>query len=609
MAQDSPRFGWKIGGPAGLGIKASGEMFSRTCARSGYHVFDYIAYPSLIKGGHNVFVAHVGARPVLSQEHRLDVLVALNRETIEIHQGELVAGGSIIHDPAVTKFGDGDLKRSDVTLCPVPMVELAKSVGGQKLMANTVALGASLGMMGGSLEALQGVLADQFGHKGAQVVEVNQAAAKAGFDHACANCSPLPVKLSAIQGAPRRMVVDGAAAIGAGAVAAGCTFYAAYPMTPASLLLHFMAQREHDYNVVVKHTEDEIAAMNMTIGAANAGARAMCATSGGGFSLMVEGLGLAGVSESPIVVGVFQRPGPATGMPTWTEQSDLRFCMHAAQGEFPRVILAPGDKEECFTLTALAFNLAEHLQTPIIILGDMYLMESHATVDAFDTARVTVDRGRIAGADETAGGDYRRYRLTDDGISPRALPGTPGAFFIANSYEHDEYGWATEDAAMRRAQVEKRMRKMVTAVGWAPEPRFYGPADAEITIIGWGSTKGPILEAMDRLADEGVKVAYLQVVTLMPFPSLSVLRLLATAQRLLVVEHNYTGQLSGLLREHCFIEPTAELHKYDGRPFYPEEIADRVKQVLEATREGPPGGEGGPTPPGGQTAPGGGPHA
>jgi 2-oxoglutarate ferredoxin oxidoreductase subunit alpha len=372
-------------------------------------------------------------------------------------------------------------------------------------------------------------------------------------------------------------------------------------MTPASSLLHFMAAAESEYGVVVKHTEDEIAAMNMTIGAATMGVRAMCATSGGGFSLMVEGLGLAGVSETPIVVGLFSRPGPATGLPTWTEQGDLRFAIHAAQGEFPRVVVSPGDKEEAFCLAADAFNLAEELQTPVIILSDMFMQESHQTVEPFDWQAVQIGRGKLLSQQdvdamprrEDGTADYLLYSLGGDsrdgaadpepwadGVSPRALPGTRGVVGIRNSYEHDEMGWATEDARMRSEQNVKRIAKLETAARMVPAPRHYGPDEADLTILSWGSTKGPIREAMRRLEEADLAVNFLQVVTLWPFPADDVATTMRAAKRTLLVEDNLTGQFEGLIREQCLLAPDHSLRKWDGRPFFCEEIEAKAREVL-----------------------------
>ncbi len=579
------RIVWKIAGQAGFGIKVAGQIFARTFARAGYHVFDYVEYPSLIRGGHNVITARVDRDPFYSHMLPVDVCVALDRASIEIHTSDMRSGGTIIHDPAATRFLPDQLARDDVCLCDVPLVEIAET-NGSKIMANSVALGATIGMVGFDFDVLAGVLTDTYGRKGSAVVEANIAAARAGHDHVKSNCLECGHTLSGVKEAqPERIVIDGNEATAMGAVRAGCKLYAAYPMTPASSVLHFMAANERDYGLVVKHTEDEIAAVNMTIGAAFAGVRAMCATSGGGFSLMVEGLGLAGVSESPIVIGLFQRPGPGTGLPTWTAQGDLRFAIHAAQGEFPRIVLAPGDKQECFAFAAEAFNLAERFQTPVIIISDMFLQESHSTVDPSELDDVAIDRGKLVRDPRAvpSDGEYLKYEITDDGVSPRVPPGM-GATLIANSYEHDEYGWATEDAATVRRMMDKRARKLDAAASVVPQSKLHGPPDSDVTIISWGSPKGPILEAMRWLEQESVSVNFLQVTTVHPFPAERVSQILEGAGVTICIETNQTGQLAGLIREHCLFDVDHRLGKYDGRPFFPEEIVQRVMEVTGSGR-------------------------
>jgi len=318
--------------------------------------------------------------------------------------------------------------------------------------------------------------------------------------------------------------------------------------------------------------------MNMVVGSAFGGTRSMCATSGGGFSLMVEAFGFAGVSESAVVVGLFTRPGPATGLPTWTEQSDLRFAMHAAQGEFPRVILAPGDHTDAFELTWQAFNLADQLQTPVILLGDSYLCDNRQTQPTFDAASVTVDRGELQTEGVVEG--YERYAVTESGISPRALPGVKGAEQIVNSYEHDAHGWAAEDAETRVAQNEKRLRKMELAATLVPPPRETGPREADISVILFGTTKMPVREAVQWLEADGISVNVLQLVTLLPFPARQVAEFLERSKRSIVIEGNATGQLEGLIRENCLREPGHRLNRYDGRPFSPELVYATIHRIL-----------------------------
>jgi 2-oxoglutarate ferredoxin oxidoreductase subunit alpha len=458
-------------------------------------------------------------------------------------------------------------------------------------MRNVAALGAVLGLTRYPLSFLTESLRSQFARKAPEVADLNVAVATKGYEYGSKAECVFPFRLAPVEGAEPQILVDGNEAIGLGALAAGIGMYCAYPMTPASSLLSFMAARDREYGFVVKHTEDEIAAMNMVIGAAFGGARAMCATAGGGFALMVEALGLAGCSESAVVVGVFTRPGPATGMPTWTEQSDLRFVLHAAQGEFPRVVLAPGDRTDAFDLTWKAFNLADRLQTPVIILGDTYLQDNHQSIPLFDSAAVTVDRGKLITEGDVAAqpealdehGLYLRYKVTQDGVSVRALPGVAGALQVVNSYEHDEYGFgaAGEIAETRVAQNDKRMLKLKLAAELAPPPARFGvpSPEADVSIIVFGTTKAPVREAMGWLERDGIKVALMQVVTLWPFPADAVTAFLDASKRTMVIEGNHDGQLEGLIRQECLRSIDWRLHRYDGRPISPEQVYETVKEV------------------------------
>jgi 2-oxoglutarate ferredoxin oxidoreductase subunit alpha len=593
--QTRPDVQIKIGGAAGFGIKAAGRTLARCFAQGGLHTFDLTEYPSLIRGGHNVYQVRVSPGPVYSHVTPVDVLVALNTETVERHEDELVDGAAIIYDPKTTKI---DSLKDPGRLCvvAVPLDEIVVGAGGTRIMRNVAALGAVLGLTGYPLEYLTSSLRAQFAHKSAEIAEMNVVVATKGHEFASKAACPFPFKLEPVPDAPAQILVDGNEAVGLGALAAGLGMYSAYPMTPASSLLHYLAAHDRDYGVVVKHTEDEIAAMNMTIGAAFGGARAMCATAGGGFSLMVEGLGLAGVSESAIVVGVFTRPGPATGLPTWTEQSDLRFVLHAAQGEFPRVVLAPGDRAEAFELTWKAFNLADQLQTPVILLGDTYLSDNRESAAPFDLSKVTMDRGKLIAEGDVssrpealdASGIYLRYKVTPDGVSLRALPGVTGATQMVNSYEHDEYGYGAqgEEAANRVAQNDKRMRKLDLACGLVPPPNLFGcpPREADLSIVCFGSTKGPVRTAAEWLEAAGIHVAIMQVVTLWPFPVHEVEEFLEGSKRTMVVEGNLTGQLEGLIRQTCLRGFDWRINRYDGRPFAPEDLFATVKEVVTGAR-------------------------
>jgi len=571
----------RIGGPAGFGIKAAGQSLARVFSAAGYHCFDLTEYPSLIKGGHNTYHLRVSADPIFSHVMPTDVLVALDRDTMRLHVAELTEGGAVIYDPKDFEPDESDTGgRDDLCLVGVPLTQIVRDAGGIKIMRNITALGATLGHMDFPIDGLLNAIRAQFAHKAPEIADQNIAVATAGYEHARQAHCDFPYRLAEASNPVQRVLTDGNEAIGLGALAAGIGLYCAYPMTPASSLLHFMAKHGEGEGVVVKHTEDEIAAMNMVVGGSFAGTRSMCATSGGGFSLMVEAFGLAGVSESACVVGLFTRPGPATGLPTWTEQSDLRFALHAAQGEFPRIVIAPGDHSEAFELAWRAFNLADQLQTPVILLGDSYLSDNRQTSEPYDTESVTIDRGELQ-TDGTIA-EYRRYALTDSGISPRVLPGVRGAVQLVNSYEHDDagYGAAGETAENRSAQNDKRLRKMELAATLVPPPKRYGASDPAVSIVCFGTTKMPVLEAMKWLETDGHPVALLQVVTLSPFPAEEVAAFIDAARTTLVVEGNATGQLEGLVREHSLRPLSHRLRRSDGRPISPESVYASVKTIL-----------------------------
>ncbi len=580
----------KIGGAAGFGIKAAGQTLARCFVQGGLHTFDLTEYPSLIRGGHNAYQVRVSPEPVVSHVLAIDILVALNQETIDLHHTELVDGGALVFDPKTAKL-DGLPDQARVCAVPVPFDDIVKEAGGLPIMRNVAALGAVLGLAHYPLSYLTDSLRAQFAKKPPEVAEQNVAVATKGYEHGSSTTCAFPFRLDPLPDPPRAVLADGNEAVGLGALAAGIGMYCAYPMTPASSLLHFMAAHDREYGVVVKHTEDEIAAMNMVIGAAFGGARAMCATAGGGFSLMVEAFGLAGISESAVVVGVFTRAGPATGLPTWTEQSDLRFVLHAAQGEFPRVVLAPGDTTEAFELTWMAFNLADQLQTPVVLLGDTYLCDNRRSAPPFDLAAVTIDRGKLVADGDIrthpealgADGAYLRYKVGGDGVSVRALPGVTGATQVVNSYEHDEYGFGAqgEIASVRNAQNEKRMGKLELARTLVPPPKYYGasPDTADVSVIVFGTTKQPALQAIEWLERDGARVALMQIVTMWPFPTGEVAAFLDGTKRSLVIEGNFTGQLEGLIRQECLIAPRDHLRRWDGRPFNPEQIYDKLLEV------------------------------
>jgi len=576
------RFSWKIGGEAGDGILNAGlQMFAKSCLRGGLQVFATAEYPSLIRGGHNNLDVCVSDEEVFSHTKETDLLIAMNKDTIDKHKHRLSTNAGIIYDGDYVKVSQSDFERP-VKLYPIPLYKIANENGG-KIMRNTVALGATMALLNFDMELFNTVIMDNFGvKKGTAIADANIHAGKAGYDYLKSNFpDDFAFKLEK-QKRENNMFLSGNESITAGAVQAGCKFYAAYPMTPASSILSNMASLERSYNIVVKHTEDEIAAINMAIGASFAGVRSACGTSGGGFALMTEGFGLAAITEVPLVVIEAQRPGPGTGMATHSGQADLRFMLHASTDEFPRVIIAPGDPEECFYLTIDAFNIAERYQIPVVVLTDKFLGESYWTVREFDRSNVKIERGQLlTDADMENAKDYKRYKITESGISPRAIPSQKNGMHVATSYEHDEEGHEREEEEVRVMMHNKRFRKFDPLVKELEEPKLQGPENAEITIIAWGSTKGPIKEAMKLLAKEGIKVNYLQVVYMSPFHDKAIANVINNANATVVIENNKTGQLTGLIKEKTGLDVDHKILKYDGRPFSPQDICAGVKELLK----------------------------
>jgi len=576
------RLSWKIGGEAGYGIMTTGLIFAKVFSRAGLHVFDHTEYPSLIRGGHNTYQVTAGVEEVFSHVRHVDLLVALNKETIDRHKEELAPKGGIIYDRDKIPLSKEDLGREDVKLYHVPLLRLAEESGGRRIMINSVALGVSVALINLDFEMLSSVIKNVYRGKAEETIEFNIRAARLGYDYVKNKGTEedFAHKLPKV-GGKKRMLLTGNEAVGLGAIKAGCKFYAAYPMTPASSILHFMAAQERNFSLVVKHPEDEIAAINMTIGAGFTGVRAMTATSGGGFSLMSEALGLAAMTETPIVVVVSQRPGPSTGLPTRTEQGDLKFVLHASQGDFPRFVIAPGDVEECFHKTIEAFNLAEKYQCPAILILDKYLSESHKTAEEFEASGVKIDRGLLLSDEEIEKtGEFKRYEFTETGISPRTIPSQKGGIFTATGNEHDETGYLSEEKTVRTRMMDKRFSKFKQAEREIPEPKLFGPKDAEVTMIAWGSTKGPIKEAMKLLDHDGIRANFLQIIYINPFPANTVSRIIRASKRTVIVENNKTAHLASLIREKTGKEIEHKILKYDGRQFFPTEIYQRVKEVM-----------------------------
>jgi 2-oxoglutarate ferredoxin oxidoreductase subunit alpha len=571
---------FKIGGEAGQGIESSGVGFAQALARCSLYVFGLQGYMSRIRGGHNFYQIRASESPLYSHADEVHLLMALLPETIERHGHEVVAGGAIVYDEDM-QVDMGDLKGRGVKAFPVPLLKIAEEVG-SKVMANTATFGVAVGVTDCHFDRMATIIRDNFAKKGQKVVDANLEVGRRAYDFARERyAADFDYKMEAVEG-PSRMVINGNQAISLGALLGGCRFMSAYPMTPASSILEWLATHASRYGLVVKHSEDEIAALCMAIGASHAGVRAMTATSGGGFSLMVEALGLAGMTETPVVIVEAQRPGPSTGMPTRTEQGDLLFMLRASQGEFPRIVLTPGTVEQCFYAGWRAFNLAEKYQCPVIILIDNFLANSVRSVERadFHFEAVEIDRGEFLTWEELdhLTDSYKRYAITETGISPRARPGHPNAVFVACSDEHTEDGhFEDEDPENRVRMVQKRSRKLEVAMERMRAPTLYGPKQADITLIGWGSIYGPVREAVDRFNEGKEKVNFLHFVDVWPLPEDKVRPMLESARRLVAVENNATGQLARLLRAYTGVQVDDLILRFDGRPFSPEYVLDRLQ--------------------------------
>jgi 2-oxoglutarate ferredoxin oxidoreductase subunit alpha len=552
-----------IGGAAGQGVHTITGLLAKILVRQGCRVLFVQDYQSRIRGGHLFNRIRVADQLLISSREGIDLLVALNQETVALHQGELSPEGVIIYDA------------SEVSELPAGVSTLALTAGdllperqAAEVAINAGASGAILGLLKLPLEPLPDLLRKTFQDKGGEVVEWNRLAATHGHRQGAAAGHRL--SLAGIAAPPQpRLLISGHEAIAVGALAAGLQLICGYPMTPWSSVLNAIGQRAEKFGVVVEQAEDEIAAINLAIGASYAGVRAMTGSSGGGFALMVEALGLAGCSETPLVILESQRPGPSTGLPTRTEQGDFSFVLSAGQGDFPRAVLAPGNAAQGFALTARAFNLADRYQLPVIVITDQYFGDTNFTHEPGDfPAAVEIERAIDTGPVD---GVYERYALTASGISPRRIPGF-GPVVVADSDEHTPDGHLTEDLAVRVTMQDKRLRKLTGLANELDGITTVGPDDAPLTLACWGSSLGPVAEAVARLNAGSTPARLVHFSELWPFPAKAVARSLGRPRQLVMVEMNATGQFNRLLRQETGMAADYLVLKYDGAPLTPEYI-------------------------------------
>ena len=557
-----------IGGAAGQGIETTAAILEQLLKHAGYYVYTIRDFMSRVRGGHNFNLIRFGPGRITSHSDKIDCLVAFNEETIQLHAHQLSDHGFILCDSS--------LQTDDTRAVKIDMTKIAKDLGNLRVFGS-VAIGALLRLFSLDLKNLADILTR---HVPAAALDINIKAAEQGYE------SVKPRLFEPAGDYRRYLTISGSQALSLGALAADLRFYSAYPMSPSTSIMEFLAEHGKACDVVVEQAEDEIAAINMALGASFSGVRSMTGTSGGGFSLMVEAIGLSGIAEIPLVICDVQRPGPATGLPTRTEQSDLRFVISASQGEFPRMVIALRDQQDAFLQTVRAFGLAERYRIPVIMLSDQYLADTTATTPPFElTEKYAVreandNQSLTASAPKETVFDngYRNYQLTEDGITPRIYPGHPLFFAAADSDEHDELGHLTESAEVRRLMMDKRMRKLEKLKLELQEPLLIGSSNCETLLLGWGSIQGSLEEAISLLEKESPgKVSALVFGDIFPLPVKQLQKLAPLAKRLINVEQNATGQLAGLIREFTGIECHASILKYDGRQLSGEEIVSRLK--------------------------------
>ena len=570
-------FALAIGGEAGQGIATPGDILARIIVRRGLNLSTYNAYQSIVRGGHIFLTMRISDAEVENHGDKLDLLLCLNQDTMDRHQRLMGPGSRIVYNSDSVTPGSHD---NGADLCGLPVGELTESRN--RLVQNTVGMGAIASLMGIDFSVLEESLTLRFQRRGQEMVDENVRVARAGYDYSEEHFKPFDQ--SPPDGGKPLAVWSGNDALAMGAAAAGCKFYAAYPMSPASGVLHWMAANARNLGIMVRQVEDEIGVANMVVGAAQAGTRSMCATSGGGFALMTEAVGAAAMMEIPVVFINVMRAGPSTGVPTKTEQGDLWQVLGASQGDFERIIVAPSDSLDAFNTMPEVFNLTDKYQCPAIVISDLYISEGRFSVDPdLINMHPGIDRGALITEPSDTDG-YLRYKDTESGISPRALSGLEGYVHLVATDEHDEDSTLISDEFTnphkRRQMVEKRARKFDNILGDIQGPVLEGAPDADVTLIGWGSTKGIIDEAAGSLNASGVSTSCLHIKWMVPFHGDEIMTILSKAKRTIIVENNFSGQFARYLRSETGFAADGHIRKYDGEPFMPHHIVDGVNAQI-----------------------------
>lgn len=578
---------WKIAGKAGDGVMLAAKFFAKICQHHGLKVFNYYEYPSLIKGGHQTGQVYAASDSANCQRHHLDLLVLFHQKFLDFHLDALDENSVILIN--TKSFDQSQYPQLKAKVITIPFSQLAKQEVGDALTANMMMIAASAKFFNFDIEKLLDLVKKEFADD-KQIIDKN----KKAIDLACKeleksvkdaqlDCSNKTLEVASQK--DKDILLTGNEAVGLGAVAAGVQFYSAYPMTPATGLLHYLAAQQENYPIVVKHTEDEIGAINQALGASFAGVRSMTGTSGGGYALMVEATSLAGVAELPLVILEAMRPGPATGLPTWSSQADLNFIIHAGHGDFTKVVFTPGSVLEHYELSKLAFLIAEKYQLPVFILSDKYILESQQTMPEPEL-NINLERFSLLNTADAGGEKYLRYQDTENGISPRAIPGLDQEVYLANSYEHDQEGFATEESLVAKQAMDKRLRKVETMLAELPKPQVFGTPvkEADKILISFGSTINVLQELLNLLADEKVnKPSIIHLPCVAPFLTQNFEQLFdwqkinEGKQEVYSVEGTATAQLAQLLRANSQLKNIKSVLRYDGRPFYAEDLLQWLK--------------------------------
>lgn len=595
MKAQLDEFSWMIGGPQGSGVDSSANTMAQVFARAGYFIYGKREYHSNIKGAHSYYQITASTKPVSSCVDGIHMLATFEEETLHLHTFEIFKEGALIVDAEYK----GEITRSDILILKIPYIQIIKEVAqkyGEKdtmklmVMKNVASVAASFGLLGIDFNYLEKTLHNIFSGRRAKLAPINIECGKVSYDlgRKYTNDYKFSIKPPCTDFIGKRVILSGNTAIAIAKVAAGCRFQSYYPITPASDESVYLEEHP-EYGIVVIQMEDEIASITASVGAGLTGVRASTSTSGPGFCLMAEGLGWAGMNEVPVVVVNYQRGGPSTGLPTRNEQGDLKFAINIGHGEFPRIVLAPGDIEEAFYYTMEAFNYAERYQLPVILLVDKAIANCIQNVPIFNPTNVNIDRGAIADEKylltyQDGKEGFKRFLITDSGISPRTFPGTEKGMFWMTGDEHNEVGHITEDPEIRSKMHAKRMKKLDLINKEVPIEKklnILGFSDADILVASWGSTKGSIVDAIEPLSKLGIKIKFLQLKMLFPFPKNEVQPLINEAKKIIVIENNYSSQLSSLLKEHTFREPDHYLLKWTGRAISRTEVINGVEKVIE----------------------------